>query len=75
MTDFDKFFLVDDPSETGIARDLVNSGALSEDIVSMDSGIVDVEVASNKLSFVPCRIVSYHCHLTTLTFLTTCFHM
>jgi hypothetical protein len=35
--DIEKFFLVDDPSETGLARDLVMSGAVPEDLVPVDN--------------------------------------
>lgn len=38
-SEIEKFFLVEDPNETGLARDLVNSGAVAGDIVQVQDAI------------------------------------
>ncbi len=46
MTDANiaRYFLVDDKNDTGLAQDLLNSGAISHDIVPADTEQVDDEV-------------------------------
>ena len=39
-----KFFLVDDPSDTGMSMDLVNMGLVSQDLVSIEPPVLPKEV-------------------------------
>ena len=50
-SDIDKFFLVEDPNETGLARDLVNSGAVPHDLVPVTPENAEEEVCLILLLF------------------------
>ncbi len=45
-SDIAKYFLVDDKNDSGLAQDLVNSGALSRDLLSQPSESSSLEVCT-----------------------------
>ncbi len=54
--DIEKFFLVEDPNETGLARDLVNSGAVVGNLVPV-ADVVESEDEVCPVQIYPVTII------------------